>query len=315
MAEASTLPARKRAVPAARPKRASAVKTTPTPTSTPTRTRRAPVVIEEPATPNYALRMMDAFEDEPVAAPVDDTFASSLSKALEAINARASDVPAEEPQAAARTNWLQALDKLPPIKLPVGPAIPWRFGLPLLAGLVIVMAVMSRSAGQADPGVQLPAQQTYPVQQESPLFAKPEATSVAVDQQQQQVQQAAAPQQQQPIGVSDGAAMNFDLMDIGIKLIAVLALAYGSMLALKRLGLGGARPGSRPAGNAVQVVSSIALAPNRSVHVIRVPGGKALLVGATPNAVNLLADLGELAEDETPEAASFLDAFKAKLPV
>jgi flagellar biogenesis protein FliO len=41
----------------------------------------------------------------------------------------------------------------------------------------------------------------------------------------------------------------------------------------------------------VRVVSSIALAPNRSVHVIQVPGGKTLLVGATPTAVNLLAEL------------------------
>lgn len=301
MAEAPTLPARKRAVPAARTKRAAA----PKPKPAATRTRRAPVLVDEPATPNYALRMMDALEDEPAAAApaVEDTFATSLSKALDAINARASESsPVEARPATGKTNWLQALDKLPPIKLPIGPAVPWRLGLPLLAGLVIVMAVMSRSAGQSDPGVQLPAQQTYPVQQEAPLFANatPVATPATQDQQ-------AAPQAQAPIGVSDGAAMNFDLMDIGIKLGAVLALAYGSMLLLKRLGLGGARPGARVSGSAVQVVSSIALAPNRSIHVIRVPGGKALLVGATPNAVNLLTDLGELAEDDTPEAASFLN--------
>jgi len=40
--------------------------------------------------------------------------------------------------------FLQALDKLPPIKLPVGPAIPWRIGLPLLVALSVVMLVMSR---------------------------------------------------------------------------------------------------------------------------------------------------------------------------
>ena len=34
---------------------------------------------------------------------------------------------------------------------------------------------------------------------------------------------------------------------------------------------------------------------------------------ATPNAVNLLCDLGELADDETPEAGSFLDVLKGKI--
>jgi flagellar biosynthetic protein FliO len=117
-----------------------------------------------------------------------------------------------------------------------------------------------------------------------------------------------------PIGVPEPAGASFDFMDLGFKLIAVLALAYGSLMLLKRAGLGGTTAAA--GGGAMQgmkVVSSLALAPNRSVHVIRVPGGRTLLVGATPNAVNLLADLGVLAEDETPEASSFLDALKGKL--
>jgi len=236
---------------------------------------------------------MDALEhEEPTPPPIDDTFSASLSRALEAINAHATEASTPEERPTTSTNWLQALDKLPPIKLPIGPAIPWRLGLPLLAGLIIVMAVLSRSTGQSDPGVQLPAQQTYPVQQEAPLFA--DATPVATPTTQDQ------PAAQQQIGVSDGAAMNFDLMDIGIKLAAVLALAYGSMLLLKRIGFGGARPTSKGAGDTVQVVSSITLAPNRSVHVIRVPGGKTLLVGATPTAVNLLSELGGELETTIP---------------
>jgi flagellar biogenesis protein FliO len=57
----------------------------------------------------------------------------------------------------------------------------------------------------------------------------------------------------------------------------------------------------------------LALAPNRSVHVIKVPGGRTLLVGATPNAVNLIADLGEVGEDETPEANSLFDVLKGRV--
>jgi len=44
-----------------------------------------------------------------------------------------------------------------------------------------------------------------------------------------------------------------------------------------------------------------------------VPGGKTLLVGATPNQVNLIADLGELADEESPEANSFFDVLKSKI--
>jgi flagellar biogenesis protein FliO len=63
----------------------------------------------------------------------------------------------------------------------------------------------------------------------------------------------------------------------------------------------------------MRLVSSLALAPNRTVHVITVSGGRTLLVGATPNAVNLIADLGELAETDDAEAASFFDVLKGKI--
>jgi flagellar biogenesis protein FliO len=65
----------------------------------------------------------------------------------------------------------------------------------------------------------------------------------------------------------------------------------------------------------VRVVASLLLAPNRSVHVLKVPGGKTLLVGATPNQVNLIADLGEIPDDqESPAASSFFDVLKGKIP-
>lgn len=208
------------------------------------------------------------------------------------------DIEGFEPTAQPKglKGFMAALDKLPPIRLPIGPAIPWRIGLPALVALLLVMAVMYRPSGNQEPvGVRLPAQETYAVQQESPLFAKE--------------------QTQQQLGVTEPAATNVDILDIGLKFIAVLALAYGSLLALKKFGPGGT--GSIKGGNAggVRVVSSIALAPNRSVHVLRTPDGKSLLLGATPNQVNLIADLGELSEDAlTAQGSSFFDVLSAKLP-
>ena len=203
---------------------------------------------------------------------------------------------------------LKALDALPPIRLPIGPAIPWRLGLPLLAAAVAVVAFMSRPSAHADAqGVKLPAQETYAVQQEAPLFANSVQAQSPVP--------VTPPATAAPaLGVQDPSGLGFDAADIAFKLIAVLALAYGSLYLLKRIGVGGsaaARTGGTPG---MRVVSSLALAPNRSVHVLKVPGGKTLLVGATPNQVNLIADLGELGPDEeSPEATSFFDVLKNKL--
>jgi hypothetical protein len=223
-----------------------------------------------------------------------------LSEALQAINAAQNGNAniAEEPAAKSdergtrnaergpSPRWLAALDKLPPIRLPLGPAIPWRLGLPALVALVVLMGVVSRSASSTDsPGVQLPAQQTYPVQQDSPLFAKPQPTQTAD----------APPSQPQPqtLGVQDAPSLGFDLTDIGLKLVVVLALAYGSLMLLRRMGIGGSgsAKGNGPVP-AMRVVSSLALAPN---------------------SVNLLSDLGDVAEDDTPEAASFFDVLKGKI--
>jgi flagellar biogenesis protein FliO len=317
-------PVRKRAVPASR---SAATKASPTKRAP--RAARPPLEDETRST-NYALRLTEGLEQAAERAPAPtstvrrglrppapavsehgDTFALRLTEALEAINAAQNSgaapagpaVSSGEPERGTLRGVLAALEKLPPIRLPIGPAIPWRVGLPALVALVVVMGVMSRSAVHADaPGVQLPAQQTYPVQQEAPLFAKP-ADEQSTD------TPAPGPQ---PLGVQESPGLGFDLADIAIKLIAVLGLAYGSLLLLKRAGVGASSKGGGSA-QAMRIVSSLALAPNRSVHVIKVPGGRTLLVGATPNAVNLLADLGALADDETPEASSFLDGLKGKL--
>jgi flagellar protein FliO/FliZ len=164
---------------------------------------------------------------------------------------------------------------------------------------------MSRSAAHADaPGVQLPAQQPYAVQLQAPLFTHGLATDASAptttsaspsDAATTAAAQADVPvaEPQAPVGVPEPAGLGGDLVDIGIKLVAVLALAYGSLLLLKRFGVGGLSASSRAAGPTpgIRVVSSVSLAPNRSVHLVAVPGGKTLLLGATPTAVNLLTEL------------------------
>lgn len=302
---------------------------------------------DEPRSPNYALRLTEGLDDDDArprigpkpGATADTGFAESLTRALEAINAaqngQATQVAEPKKPETSSAGFLSTLDKLPPIRLPIGPAIPWKIGLPLLAALVVLMGLASRWSVQSDPGVQLPAQQTYPAQQ-SPLFTQP---TQPADPNAAQATQAVDPNAAQPtspdattvptlslpytsptpapIGVSDPSAVGgIDVMDLGIKLVAVLALAYGSLMLLKKIGIGGASRGKNDGTlYGVSVVSSLALAPNRSVHVIRVPGGRTLLVGATPSSVNLIADLGDQTSEEgqMPEASSFIDALKGKI--
>jgi len=242
----------------------------------------------------------------PVAAPAAVAAKPAETHVAETVSLDADDdldalLAAEPVPAKGFKAFVAALDKLPPIRLPIGPAIPWRYGLPLLFGALLMMVVVARPQGQQEKiGTSLPAQQTYAVQHESPLFAnaKPAAETTNA-----------------PVGVAEPAATaGFDLFDVGIKFAAVLGLAYGSMMLLKKVGLGGRSVNGTASMAGVRVVSSLALAPNRTVHVIRTPGGKSLLVGATPQQVNLIADLGELDEDTVAvDSGSFFDILSSKL--
>jgi flagellar biogenesis protein FliO len=167
---------------------------------------------------------------------------------------------------------------------------------------VLVMLILGRPTAHAESSssFKLPAEsETYAVTQDSPLFTNSQ-------------QQAA-----QPIGVAEPAGLNVDVLDLSLKLIAVLALAYGSLIVLKRLGIGGAgsAPSHGPSSSTegLRVLSTLALAPNRSVHVVRAPDGKTLLLGATPAQVNLLAELGDVPELEAGGSGSFLDILTSKL--
>ena len=280
------------------------------------------VLDDDAPSSNYALRLTEALEaisaaQTPPPLPLGEGWGEG---ALESNNARPVTPPSPLPSPKGRGSFFSSLERLPPIRLPIGPPIPWRLGLPALLAVVVLMGVMSRSSAHADsPGVQLPAQQTYPVQQEAPLFtnalqaqaSNDEQTTATNTLQTQTPPQAPAAA---PLGTQDPGGIGFDVFDIGIKLAAVLGLAYGSLMLLKRAGIGGGSAGRSGGTNqGMRVVSSLVLAPNRTVHVIKVAGGRTLLIGATPNAVNLLADLGDLADEDTPEAASFFDVLKGKL--
>ncbi len=192
------------------------------------------------------------------------------------------------PLATAWERWLAlgrdavaALDRLPPIRLPVGPPVAWRYALPALVALVVVIAVMARPS--------------------------PSATAAG---------DALLTQATPGLGVADPPGLGFDPIDLGVKLLLVIGLAYGSLLALKRLGFAGAVPSSTalPPGETLRLLNSLTIAPNRSVHLIRGPGGKLLIVGSTPQQVNLIADLGErpdLALDDAP--VSFLQVLSDKI--
>jgi flagellar biogenesis protein FliO len=200
---------------------------------------------------------------------------------------------------------------MPPVRLPIGPAIPWRVAVPALVVIVAVMIFVSRSASSTSShGIPLPA----PTATVQPLFANAQPDGSPAEAPTVQPQVVATPVAQ-PIGVQDPSGMGFDVLDVGLKLVAVLALAYGSLMLLKRTGFGGGSV-SKGGGSALgmRMISSLVLAPNRTVHLLKVPGGKTLLLGATPNQVNLLADLGTLPDDEDTETeGSFFNILKGKI--
>jgi flagellar biosynthetic protein FliO len=259
------------------------------------------VLEDETPSENYALRLteaLDAISSAEHGRPI-GPHRPPVAKSLPSVDEDS------RPGRESFARWWTTLGALAPIRLPIGPPIPWRLGLPLLIAIVAVTVVMSRPSAHADAqAARLPTPEPYAVQQEAPLFTNA---------QQAQAQAPAAATAQPAIGVPEPGGLGFDAADIAFKLIAVLALAYGSLFLLKRVGIGGTAAARNGATPGMRVVSSLALAPNRSVHVLKVPGGKTLLVGATPNQVNLIADLGELPEEEATDATSFFDVLKSKL--
>ena len=82
------------------------------------------------------------------------------------------------------------------------------------------------------------------------------------------------------------------LKDIGVKLAGVVALIYGLAWLLRRLSAG--RPDAAVGWPRLELVDTLALGPQRAVHLIKA-GGRTFIVGATPSQ---LTRLGELVEGE-----------------
>ncbi len=74
-------------------------------------------------------------------------------------------------------------------------------------------------------------------------------------------------------------------IDVTLKLVAVLVLAYGALVLLRRYSLGSGF--GRRAG-ALEVLESVALGPNRAVYLVRV-GDRHLVLGVTPTQITPLA--------------------------
>jgi flagellar biosynthetic protein FliO len=85
-------------------------------------------------------------------------------------------------------------------------------------------------------------------------------------------------------------------VDITLKLLAVLALVYVALAALRRYSLGA---GLGRSARAIQVVECNNLAPNRSLYVVNVEGRR-LLIGVTASSMSTLAELEEPAEQAKP---------------
>jgi len=105
------------------------------------------------------------------------------------------------------------------------------------------------------------------------------------------VGQQSGPGGQADSGRSIGVADPFDgpgaAVDITLKLLAVLALVYVALSALRKYSLGaGLGRGAR----SVQVLECTNLAANRSLYVVNVEG-KRLLIGVTASSMATLAEL------------------------
>lgn len=95
-----------------------------------------------------------------------------------------------------------------------------------------------------------------------------------------------------PTDALDGPGLGLDLL---VKLAAVLGLAYVSLALLKRYTYGSA--GSQR-GNALRVIESTVLAPNRAVYLVRA-GDREILLGVTPTQIT---PLSEWHTDSSPAA-------------
>lgn len=91
------------------------------------------------------------------------------------------------------------------------------------------------------------------------------------------------------------------VLDMSIKLAAVILLIYACAWGLRALG-NGPRFAARP--RPLRLVDTLALGDRRAIHVVRV-GDRALIVGATPQQITPLGELtpAELEQWDAAQAA------------
>ena len=101
-------------------------------------------------------------------------------------------------------------------------------------------------------------------------------------------------------------------LDVIFKLALVLALIYGSLYLLRRWQIGAFASARRQ----LTVLETTRLSPRQSLHLVRV-GERAWLIGATDQALSLLAEVELLSEvmqpDQPPPAPQSASAFAAAL--
>jgi flagellar biosynthetic protein FliO len=88
-----------------------------------------------------------------------------------------------------------------------------------------------------------------------------------------------------PNYTSEPLDLTTSTLDVTVKLVVVLALAYGALWLLRRNSLGGAL--GRRTGD-LQVLESATLAPNRAGYLVRA-GDRRLLLGVTTNQITTLS--------------------------
>ncbi len=114
-----------------------------------------------------------------------------------------------------------------------------------------------------------------------------------------------------PTPPGDWAGVSFAL-DVIFKLALVLALIYGSLYLLRRWQVGAFASARRQ----LTVLETTRLSPRQSLHLVRV-GERAWLIGATDQAVSLLAEVELLSEvmqpDQPAPAPQAASAFAAAL--
>jgi flagellar biosynthetic protein FliO len=101
------------------------------------------------------------------------------------------------------------------------------------------------------------------------------------------------------------------IADLVLKLALVLVAAYASVWALKKFTQRRGR--LLPARGSVRILETTSLAPNRGLHLVSV-GSRVFMIGSTPESINLLGEVSEVAEvSQQLEAKSEKPSFGSQL--